>query len=738
MDRLLASPRYGERWGRHWLDVARYADTKGYLGGNEERRFAYSYTYRDWVIRALNEDLPYDQFITEQIAADHVAPKDDARPLAAMGFLTLGRRFLNNPHDIIDDRIDVLCRGLMSFTVGCARCHDHKFDPIPQKDYYALYGVFASSIEPKELPLLPDSRDAATAADYEGKRSEKQAAADAFLERKQLHRNWLITLSLRTPIFLPPENVERSFDRAERDELTALRAKVDALNASPGSPPRAMSMADAPQPTKPRVFIRGNPARQGDEVPRRFLTVLSGGAPQPFPEKTSGRLELARAIASKDNPLTARSIVNRVWMHHFGKGIVRTPGDFGVKGEPPTHPELLDFLAAAFTASETGDAAAQPALGWSLKKLHRLILLSSTYQQGSDANAKALQGDPENRLLSRMNRRRLDFEAMRDSLLFAAGQLDFTPGGRSVELTVAPFAKRRAVYGYVDRQNLPGIFRTFDFASPDATNPQRYSTSVPQQALFMLNNPFVVEQARSLVGKPEFAPANTPGEAQVQALYSQIYARPAESAEVGAALHFLQSQNEQRNERLGEWQNGFGSYDEVAHEVRFSPLPHWTGKEWQGGPKLPDAAVGWTVLRAEGGHPGDAQHAVIRRWTAPEDATIAITGALARPGEKGDGVGGLIVSSRTGELLRVTAEPRGTVETKLDHVEVKRGDTLDFIVTSRADTESDSFTWSPQIDSGGATWNAQTAFSGPRPAPLTAWEKYAQVLLAGNEFVFVD
>jgi hypothetical protein len=302
--------------------------------------------------------------------------------------------------------------------------------------------------------------------------------------------------------------------------------EVDALNAGPLSPPRAMVMVDAPNLVQPRVFKRGNANLPGEEVPRRFISVLSQGDPQPF-VKGSGRLELAQAIASKDNPLTARVMVNRVWLHHFGQGLVRTPSDFGTKGEPPTHPELLDYLATRFMED-----------GWSLKKLHRLIMCSSTYQQSSDARPDLAEVDPENRLLARANRRRLDFEAMRDALLTATGPVDFTIGGRSVELTASPAIRRRSVYGFIDRQNLPGVFRTFDFASPDTTSPQRHLTTVPQQALFALNSPFVIEQAKRLAASVGHTDAE-PIEVRLKELYARVLARKPEAHEIAAAVRFL-------------------------------------------------------------------------------------------------------------------------------------------------------------------------------------------------------
>jgi len=513
IDRLLASPHYGERWGRYWLDVARYADTKGYVF-QEERRYAYAYTYRDYVIQAFNDDVPYNQFILEQLAADRLfaeakaAGKDpDAKSLAAMGFLTLGRRFLNNQHDIIDDRIDVTSRGLLGLTVGCARCHDHKYDPIPTKDYYSLYGVFASSAEPKELPLVaaPVQTPEYLAFAKELKIRE-QAVADYQVKNKaELDAN----------------------NRKFKDELRALQKKAEAWTASsPAAPPRAMVLEDLPKPREPRVFLRGNPGSPGPAVPRQFLGVLAGDHRQPF-QNGSGRLELAQAIAAPDNPLTARVLVNRVWLHHFGNGLVRTPSDFGLRSEPPSHPALVDYLAARFMED-----------GWSLKKLHKQIMLSSVYQQGSQPSADAAKLDPENRLWSHMNRRRLDFEALRDALLFVAGQLDTKIGGPAVEMFEAKPSKRRTVYGFIDRQNLPGMLRTFDFASPDASNPQRYETTVPQQALFLMNNAFVLDLARGLLKRPELAGVDDV-QVRVRKLYRLVYGRGPTAGEITLAERFL-------------------------------------------------------------------------------------------------------------------------------------------------------------------------------------------------------
>ena len=674
VDRLLASPHYGERWARYWLDIARYADTKGYLAGGEERRYAFSYTYRDYVIDAFNQDEPYDQFIIEQIAADELPLGKDKRSLAALGFLTLGRRFLNNQNDIIDDRIDVVTRGTLGLTVACARCHDHKFDPIPTKDYYALHGVFASSQEPTELPLLSELRDSPEYQDYlkqkekiqqemaefkrkkvtefigtlrqqvgdyllgayEAERLKDPARFDTFAGEHKLNpvvlRRWMVELDAcakrRDPIFQPwleltklkdfstevepllgklasepglntemlaqlhgaatnslreaaaaytilfknidtawtaglaaatkehktepvslpepdrealrqvlyAENKPVNLPEAEaasilaqpiRDGTAPMRNRIEALNwTHPGAPARAMALTDRDHPHNSRVLLRGSPSSPGEEVPRRFLEVLSLANRMPF-TNGSGRLELARAIANPDNVLTARVYANRVWLHHFGEGLVRTPGDFGVRTDAPVHRELLDYLAASLVEH-----------GWSSKYLHRLIVLSSTYQQSCEASPATIAADPENELLSRMNRQRLDFEALRDTLLATAGKLDLKLGGLPVDLETEPFSTRRTIYGLIERQNLPGVFRTFDFANPDTSSQRRFQTTVPQQALFLMNSPFVIEQARGLAHRVEASGGSSCAE-EIQTVYQILFQRPAAEPELVLGQKFL-------------------------------------------------------------------------------------------------------------------------------------------------------------------------------------------------------
>jgi hypothetical protein len=333
-------------------------------------------------------------------------------------------------------------------------------------------------------------------------------------------------------------DAERIFNRADRDAMAALRKKIDAFKvANPHAPPRAHVLAEG-TPVQPVVFLRGNPNNRGPQVPRQAPEVIAGPDRKPFTDG-SGRLELAKAIASADNPLTARVMVNRVWLGHFGHGLVRTPSDFGVRSDPPTHPELLDWLATMFVKD-----------GWSVKRLHKRIMLSATYQQSSATSAELFKTDPENRYLSHQNRRRLDFEALRDSLIFTAGRLDLTAGGKPVDLFKVPYSTRRTVYGLIDRTNLPGTFRVFDVASPDTHSPQRFQTTVPQQALFLLNSPFVQEQAKALAARKEVADAKTT-DAKIAALYRLALGRNPTNAESALAAEFVSDDDPKAT--FGRW-----------------------------------------------------------------------------------------------------------------------------------------------------------------------------------------
>ena len=531
VDRLLASPQYGEHWARYWLDVARYADTKGDPSRREDPRFPYAWTYRDYVIDAFNQDKPYNQFIIEQLAADRVVieqarlthtslDKADVSSLAALGFLTLGNQFNDNIRDIVNDQIDVTSKAFLGLTVSCARCHDHKFDPIPQKDYYSLYGVFANSRTPAliwQLPFVrPVPRDAAYLA-YEEK-------VKALVEReKQIKEDFVDFRSTggkdpvrRRELILKDIVLNRDINDVESDD--------------PGAPPRSCAMLDVPHPVDYPVLLRGEAENKGDIVPRRFLEILSPN-PKDRPEwrDDSGRLELARAIADPANPMTARVLVNRLWQQDFGRGFVDTPDDLGNQSSAPTHPELLDWLATQFIKG-----------GWSIKKLQRMIVLSQVYRESSTDNPAYADTDPDNRLLWRANLRRLDFEELHDELLFIAGTLDLSKiGGKSVLLSSADFATRRCLYTYVDRHNPPELFTQFDFPNPSVPSGRRYETLVPQQALFLMNSALVMETARKLVERPQFQDL-TDDSQRVSFLYTEIFNRPPSEKEIGLCLGYIQ------------------------------------------------------------------------------------------------------------------------------------------------------------------------------------------------------
>ena len=709
IDRLLKSSHYGERWGRHWLDIARYADTSGdRVGGNRpDSRYPHAWTYRDYVIKAFNEDKPFDRFILEQIAADQLDLADDKNAIAALGFITVGKRFMRNANDIIDDRIDVVTQGLMGLTVACARCHDHKFDPIPTKDYYSLHGVFTSSYDSPSGAMLVENKGTPEHDDYLKQVAAVQEEAANFLELEKdkvlvkyrddatkyllaaqqfiasekkrtaalvareagldvtLFENWTLALrgwtSNHHPVMAPwvafaalpqagfaesakalsveiaanknadkPVNpiVAKAFSESELKEFKdvadiyaklfketdvlwqkqvkktisgpapapkqkkapkakangnqpdtsalanlpeglsdanqeAIRkiifgssspvdineremrrllgnqvinrqqlilAKVMTLDTThPGAPIRAMSIGDSDIPRNSAVLIRGEPANRGPVVPRQFIAIASAPDRQPF-KIGSGRLEMAQAIASRDNPLTARVIVNRVWQWHFGEGIVHAASDFGLRTEAPTHSELLDWLATWFVDN-----------GWSMKKLHHLIMTSSAYQQVSVENPAYRKIDPSNSLVWRWNLQRLDFESFRDSLLAVSGTLDHAIGGRPVDL--GNNTQRRTVYGLVDRLTLTEMYRTFDFANPDMSSAQRIETTVPQQALFLMNSPFVIHQVRAMVAQSEVRSAEGT-EAKVRALYELALQRPPSSNELKLAMAYVDKQPE--------------------------------------------------------------------------------------------------------------------------------------------------------------------------------------------------
>ena len=881
---LLNAPQFGERWARYWLDLARYADTRDFIA-QQDLRYPFAWTYRDYVVSAFNDDKPYDQFIREQLAADQIGLPGNDPALAALGFITVGPRFRNRTDEIINDRIDVVTRGLMATTVACARCHDHKFDPVRTEDFYALYGVFASTEDPKELPeiaLKNAMPSAADRKDYEAKIAKERADLKQFIAglkdkavadicskpelyfdalnkmeversadvRKLITGGKMIETAL-TPLSAAWNNLKRDpkwlsdpvlaplarvaaaspdrkaqfpaimvktgkvpggdaqvhpwvlkglkekmpkndtemlklygellaaatagakdgdsksflaaftgengwfdFDartvenahrllgkgRADLAKLYEAIAEVDATH--PGAPPRAMAVTDKDKPVTPVVFVRGDATKRGDRVDRRFLELLDPSK-KPFDAKASGRRELAEDIVSRDNPLTGRVWANQIWRHLLGAGLVKTAGDFGLQSEPPSHPELLDFLAAALMDRE-----------WSTKSLIRDIVLSKTYRQSSVDRPECSEVDVLNELVWRANRRRMDFESMRDAMLAASGNLDLTAGGRAVDLSTEPFSARRTLYGHVDRTNLDPLFTTFDFPSPDIASTERSETLVPQQALFALNDSFIIDQAKALARNATEAAGDTKdATGAVDWIYRQVFFRQPTEVESVLATNFVKDATLQRGRSmLGSWLYGFGSADPAATGTdRFRRFSYFDPKiqRYQVGRVYPNPQFKHLSLNTNGGHPGaDLQHATIRRWIAPYDGDIEIQGELVVNRQNtGDGVRGRLLSSKQGLLGEWIADG-APIRTPVERYSVKRGEVLDFAVDCRDSMTSDGFRWSPTISlkiraedapTGVQTvWDAQADYSAPPPPPLQPIEQLAHAMLMTNEFLFID
>jgi cytochrome c553 len=731
VDQLLDSPRFGERWGRHWLDVARYADSNGL---DINLTFHDAWRYRDWVIDAFNRDMPYDQFLVEQLAGDLLPYDNDqqrTKQLAATGFLMVGPKQLSERDkeklrmDVVDEQIDAVGRAMLGLTLGCARCHDHKFDPIPTTDYYALAGifrstktiegiklgnVFVSGWKVRPLPIKPEH--AAALATYQQRLKELQSQLDTakaelqklqapgirkkddlagivvdnneativgqwkdstytpiFVGEGYIHdemtgkgeksvtytpvlpkagmyevrlsytggpgRSTAVPLTIRhadgetnikvdqveqppidklfKPIgrfrfdagddgsvtisnagtdgayvmadaaqFVPADllDIEQPpataasdtddaggglsvFRRAKLElDIPQLEAELKELKSrAPQPAPMAMAVEDEAKPSDCRVAIRGNPRRLGDSVSRGFVTVASTTTAPTFSSSQSGRLELARWIASPDNPLTARVMVNRIWQHLMGEGLVRSVDNFGHLGELPSHPELLDHLAIRFATDSTTPTSHPPtpqapspkpqAAAWSIKRTVREIILSRTYRTSARHDPAAFAIDPENRLHWRAERRRLDAEAIRDAMLAVSGQLDLTMGGSPVaglpEQALDNESKspidtdkivRRSVYLPILRSDLPPILQVFDFADPEMVTGRRDTTTVPAQALLLMNSPFVLEQSRAAAEKL-LSNAQLDDAGRIGILYRQTIGREPTSAESQFALSFV-------------------------------------------------------------------------------------------------------------------------------------------------------------------------------------------------------
>lgn len=527
VDRLLASPQFGERWGRHWLDVARYAESNGNDGLSRNPTFPHAWRYRDYVIDAWNRDVPYDRFLTEQIAGDllpYDSPEEHDSNRVATGFLALTAKpakAMNNNFDmdVVADQIDVVSRGVMGISVACARCHDHKFDPVPTRDYYAMAGIFTST---------------ETMWGVAGNEKLTAPPTDLFV--------------LDAAPFIPPpaDFVETVI---LKESNTGKPKELPKPKWKPGTP-LAMGARDIKKPADCKINLKGDSKKLGEAVPRGFLNAYPIPAPA-IPVDQSGRLELAQWLTSGEHPQTARVMANRIWMHLFGKGIVGTPDDFGVYGERPTHPELLDHLATRFVEN-----------GWSMKKLIRDIVLSRTYRLDSIAPETTLAADPENALYSRHDRRRLDAESLRDSILAVSGQLDLTPGEgsliryRDILVNLAGNlhepSSHRSIYLCYLRNSPPPELAAFDLPDFLSIVGKRDESMIPSHALYLYNSPFVVDQSQHFA--ESVLSGNLPGDpARIQSLYRRALLREPDPEELYRAQELLEAANSETGSQTAAW-----------------------------------------------------------------------------------------------------------------------------------------------------------------------------------------
>ncbi len=546
VDRLLDSPQYGERWARHWLDVARYADSNGL---DENVCHANAWRYRDYVVAAFNSDKPFDRFVIEQLAGDLLPFTNEAQQheqLIATGFLGIGPKVIAETDeakmrmDIIDEQLDTTGRAFLGLTLGCARCHDHKFDPIETADYYGLAGIFKSTQSMRKYTklaewhenFLPSAAATAMKAEYETKLASKKKAVAEFISAADKKAQDSLAADADKK---PPEKLETLYPEATKADLKKLRDELAALEKVGPELPSAMGVTED-KVVDVAIHVRGNPQKLGDVVPRHTPPVMRGLIAPQFTDKESGRRQLAEWLVDSQHPLTARVFVNRVWRWHFGKGIVRTTDNFGLLGEAPSHPELLDWLARRFIAD-----------GWSMKSLHRLILNSSTYQQSASVGDSA---DHENRLFSRADVRRLEAEAVRDSLLAVGGQLDVTLGGSLLKLKNRDYffdhtskdlttydSRRRSLYLPVVRNNVFDVFQLLDFPDPAVSSGHRASTVVAPQALLMLNSDLVMQAAANFADR--LLADSIDEDQRLSRLYIMAYCREPSAKERQADRAFL-------------------------------------------------------------------------------------------------------------------------------------------------------------------------------------------------------
>lgn len=820
IDELLASPAYGERWARHWMDVARYADTSGY-NFDQDNRYPFAYTYRDWLVKAFNRDLPFDQFIKLQIAADHIVDKPDHPDLAALGFLTVGPRA--GPLETIDDRVDVVTRGFLASTVACARCHDHKTDPITSKDYYSLYSIFENTTEPSDKPVigLPSDQAAYQAYQAEAAKLEKaeQEVLQGFVDHirakdslatyldlawRAKQENWdhgkatseafkrgrfrakavlkwrdflanpaprfaawsaemaatddagkraasehlatdllapspelsAIVADSKCPLTYGVDRISEFFDgeddKAKRERASAM-SRLQVEHA--GSPARAMCLEDRKNWSQAVIFKRGNPANRGETFERQWLGFLGGGE---FPKDRSPRLSLAEKIAERSNPLTARVIVNRVWAWNFGAPLAE-PGDFGPQQPEPALRPLLDWLAQWFVDH-----------GSSIKALNRLLLTSEAFRLSAEGPQENLALDEGNTRFWKWNRRRLDFESMRDRLLASSGALNASlQGGRAVKLDEPSSDSRRSVYSFIDRYALPGLFVSFDLPHPDHHSAARVQTTVPQQALFFLNSPLVIRQAGALAASPEFKAL--PDDARrLDWIYQRLFRRAASKAERQAILGWLSSSNpsDYQPKLGGQWQVRHAPDSEgISTDVREFPL--FADQVWKTGPDVKTAPIRWLHVGAGGGHVG-SHHRMIFRWVARGAGEVRIKAHLKRTQKDGVPLAWRIEGKGSDLLAEGKFPAESSIDAACEWVSVKPGDTMDFVLRAPEGDTCGGVQWSIQVlgrESASTKPEVVGDFTKEFPtsdstaaAPVSGdpWADVIQMLWASNDFNFID
>jgi hypothetical protein len=763
LDRLLASPHYGERWGRHWLDVAGFAESDGDGTADTVRPFAWH--YRDYVIRALNADKPFDRFLLEQLAGDELVPvpwnnmtPEQIDTLAATGFLRTvidGTQGTSDEqaaaNQVVADTIKVIGSAVYGLTIGCAQCHDHRYDPIPQSDYYRLRAILEPALSTAQwrrpsqrLISLYTDADRAKVAEVNAELAKLNAAlsekttqyvADAFakaLEEFPADQREKLKAAFETPadkrtdeqkqlVAVNPKlninaGVLYQFNQKAADELKADQEVVNRKAAERPAEDFIPVLSEiAGQIPETHVFHRGDHRQSKQAVLPGDLTIAAAeGARWEAPHVSTGaahsgrRSAWARHLTDGTHPLVGRVLANRIWLHHFGRGLVDTPGDFGMLGTRPTHPELLDWLATEL-----------PRVEWSLKRLHRLMMTSATYRQSSaprpELAERVQQIDGQNTLYAHFPLQRVDAESLRDLLLQVSGRLDRQMFGPSLaieedfvgQVVVKGAVPRRSLYAQVRRSKPLSLLTTFDAPQMMLNCERRVPSTGAAQSLMLMNSEFVLKQAEQLAQRAR-AETALGFEAELTAPLSARFPRKQES-----------------------WQFGFGAYDETAKTTaKFQPLPHFNGSAWQGGPTVPDPNLGYTILHANGGHPGTSPDFLpIRRWTAPQNGRLSLAGKLSRGAENADGVRGRLVSSRTG-LQGEWQVKTGSIDTPAA-VEIQAGETVDLIVDGLETITSDSFGWtvtltltSPDGVTLGA-WNSAADFHGPLTAAATLAEQTA-------------